>query len=153
MASEPRQSHLHLDVPRSAPSGRRASAAESESGARGRFRRHRRRGRRRRRRRATAAAPRAPADATAPAASAALVERRNNLSSAVEPARNDGSLCGAARGCRADEYGALLAATRHTPETIGIVNRLYARDFALLNYTKVFSLRLILNYLRETRCV
>ena len=44
-----------------------------------------------------------------------------------------GALCGPDR-CDAC---ALLTATRHTPATIRIVDRLYARDFELLGYQKV----------------
>ena len=44
-----------------------------------------------------------------------------------------GALCGPDR-CDAC---ALLAETRHTPATIRIVDRLYARDFELLGYQKV----------------
>ena len=44
-----------------------------------------------------------------------------------------GALCGPDR-CDAC---ALLAETRHTPATIRIVDRLYARDFELLGYQKI----------------
>lgn len=48
-------------------------------------------------------------------------------------ARSRSKLCGPER-CDAC---ALLAETRHTPATLRVVDRLYARDFELLGYQKI----------------
>lgn len=46
-------------------------------------------------------------------------------------------LCQRARGCTDDELPMLLRETAHTAATIAITNRLYARDFELLDYHRL----------------
>ena len=63
------------------------------------------------------------------------------LRSASAVATYEGSrrrrFAGAERGSDRCDACALLAETRHTPATIRIVDRLYARDFELLGYQKI----------------
>ena len=48
-------------------------------------------------------------------------------------------LCQQLHGCDPSELSALLKFTNHTMETLGIVERLYADDFAWLNYSRLLS--------------